>query len=204
MIEKTCIGEPGCPDAVVARLLCRKHYQRWWKTGSTDAPQAMSIEDRFWSQINKDGPVPVHRPGLGPCWVFTGKPLNSGYGRFWDGTFYRPGRPRTVLAHRWSFKTYVEDPGDRMVLHHCDNRLCVRYTTHLFLGDAADNMADRNAKRRHSHGETHGPAKLTEVQVLAIREALSEGATLRGLGREYGVDKSTIMRIRDRKIWSHI
>ena len=27
---------------------------------------------RFYENVNKDGPVPAHRPDLGPCWVWTG------------------------------------------------------------------------------------------------------------------------------------
>ncbi|MBU6428993.1 MAG: hypothetical protein KGR26_08285, partial [Cyanobacteria bacterium REEB65] len=28
------------------------------------------IQD-FWAQVDKDGPIPSHRPDLGPCWIWT-------------------------------------------------------------------------------------------------------------------------------------
>jgi hypothetical protein len=37
--------------------------------------------ERFWSKVDRNGPVPEHRPELGPCWVWTA------------GTFRRRIRP---------------------------------------------------------------------------------------------------------------
>jgi len=39
---------------------------------------------RFWKRVNKNGPVPEHRPDLGPCWLWMrkrGEPCD-GYGSF--------------------------------------------------------------------------------------------------------------------------
>jgi hypothetical protein len=32
-------------------------------------PKPRPLGERFWVKVNKDGPVPVHCPELGPCWV---------------------------------------------------------------------------------------------------------------------------------------
>lgn len=45
-----------------------------WKVPTT--------EDRFWSMVRKDGPVPAHRPELGPCWPWQGSVDGGGYGMF--------------------------------------------------------------------------------------------------------------------------
>jgi hypothetical protein len=38
---------------------------------------------RFWAKVNKDGPIPAHRPDLGPCWIWTASlHKRSGYGQF--------------------------------------------------------------------------------------------------------------------------
>jgi|SRR5580658_5854190 hypothetical protein len=29
----------------------------------------ISVEERFWSKVDKNGPVPSHRPELGQCWI---------------------------------------------------------------------------------------------------------------------------------------
>jgi hypothetical protein len=86
------------------------------------------------------------------------------------------------------------------VLHKCDNRLCVN-PEHLFLGTNAVNMADKCAKGRQTKGEQHGPAKLTEAAVLAIR---SDPRLLRVIAAEYNVQRQTVGKIKNRKLWAHL
>jgi hypothetical protein len=38
--------------------------------------------DHFWTQVNKNGPIPEHKPELGPCWLWTGRTDPAGYGRY--------------------------------------------------------------------------------------------------------------------------
>ena len=85
-----------------------------------------SLADRFWEKVNKDGPIPEHRPELGPCWVFTGSTNNMGYGKIARG-----GRHSMVLAHRVSYEwDYGPIPDGRELDHLCRNRACIR-PTHL-------------------------------------------------------------------------
>ena len=53
-------------------------------------------------------------------------------------------------------------------------------------------------------GETHGRAKLTEFQVLEIRERVKSGGSRRALAREYGVAQRTIQSIERGIIWKHL
>ncbi len=54
--------------------------------------------DRFWSKVDKDGPVPAHRPDLGPCWLWTAA-RTHGYGRF--GVTHC----KMVPAHKWAYES---------------------------------------------------------------------------------------------------
>lgn len=53
-------------------------------------------------------------------------------------------------------------------------------------------------------GSKHPHAKLTEADVIAIRQANTEGRTGISLAEEYGVTRSVISRIVTRKSWDHI
>ena len=49
--------------------------------------------DRFWDQVDKDGPLPELRPELGQCWVWKeGSAFTyNGYGRFDNGKAHVKG-----------------------------------------------------------------------------------------------------------------
>lgn len=84
----------------------------------------------------------------------------------------------------------------------CDNPCCIN-PNHLFAGTRQDNIDDREQKGRNNppKGEHNGRAKLTKSQIVEIRQKHQQGATLRGLGREYGVNKTTIADIVSGKHW---
>lgn len=150
----------------------------------------------------------------------------------WLGAGVRYGLVRGDRAHRLSWKAFKGPiPENMHVLHKCDTPLCVN-PDHLFLGTHQDNMLDKERKgrgnqpsgerngrhtkpwrtsrgdnhyaRRHPEtrqGERNARAKLTLEQVLAIRSS-SIGHS--ELGRFYGVTKTTIMGIRNRRLWRHL
>lgn len=99
-------------------------------------PKRRPLEDRFWEKVEKtEG-----------CWLWTAANGGPGkYGQFAIHAHYHEG------AHRVSYVLNVGPIPEGMgVLHRCDVPLCVR-PDHLFLGTAADNIADMLAKgRRHS------------------------------------------------------
>jgi hypothetical protein len=77
---------------------------------------------RFFSFVNKNGPLAANNPELGRCWIWTGG-LNRGYGIFWAfGTSHR--------AHKFAYRVFVDEvPPDLPHLDHfaCDRTDCVNY-----------------------------------------------------------------------------
>lgn len=80
----------------------------------------LSENERFWSRVDKHGPIPMARPELGPCWLWIGFRQREGYGRF------SPEKTRTCLAHRWSYEhANGPIPNGLEIDHLCRNPPCV-------------------------------------------------------------------------------
>jgi hypothetical protein len=47
-----------------------------------DMPKRIPLDERFWSKVDKNGPIPEARSDLGPCWIWTGSRDGKGYGHF--------------------------------------------------------------------------------------------------------------------------
>lgn len=85
------------------------------------------------------------------------------------------------------------------ILHSCDNPRCIN-PKHLTVGTHQDNMADKARKGRSNpvRGCANGNAKLTEEEVVAIREEYvfnSKEVGSVALGRKYNVHQSQILNI---------
>jgi hypothetical protein len=132
------------------------------------------------------------------CHIWDAAAEKKGYGKF------AIKNSRWELAHRVSFKLYKgEIPEGMLVLHKCDNPSCVN-PEHLFLGSYKDNAVDRENKKRgnHAKGVDHGKNKLTQSQVLEIRDLHDTGKySCFRLAKIYGVNAKTVRDIVDRKIW---
>lgn len=163
----------------------RLTHERRKLAGYSEKP----IADRFWPKVEKTN----------SCWLWCGATGAWGYGNI--GARKEDGKLSTLRAHRVSWEIhYGPVPYGLLVLHKCDNRVCVN-PDHLFLGNYMDNMNDMIEKGRSRKGERHHAAKLTDNDVLAIRadeRALSE------IAGDYPVHKATISAIKNGKLWGHV
>jgi hypothetical protein len=148
--------------------------------------------ERFWDAL---------RWTESDCWEWTGRLSRRGYGLVYvDGAY--------TGAHRWAWTLLNGSiPTGLLVCHHCDNPPCCN-PDHLFLGTNADNMAAMQAKgrgrlpRQVFRGEDNACARLTEQQVVAIRQLYRRGGG-RQLAREYNVSDELISLIVTGKVWAH-
>jgi len=131
------------------------------------------------------------------CWEWQGTKV-GGYGKFrLDG--------RKHFSHRLSFEHFNgEIPEGLSVCHSCDNPSCVN-PKHLWLGSHTDNMRDMVAKGRHvmreQNGEANLSAKLSAVDVLAIR---ADPRIQKDIAKDYGIRQSAVSRIKRKQRWGHL
>lgn len=184
---KTDVCECGAPKTPQAKLCMscttRKRMIEYYK--DTDTPEG--IAKRFWPHVDK-------QPSENGCWLWTGHTSDGRYGAI-------KVRQKAYSTHRMSWILhYGPIPDGLDVLHKCDNTRCVR-PDHLFLGTPLANAQDRSQK-----GRTRVPKgiKLTEQNVLDIRAALAQGASLKSQAEQYRVDVSLICAIKKGKAWRRL
>lgn len=150
------------------------------------------VEDieRFYLKVAVSGPD--------SCWEWIEGKDRQGYGRFeFNG--------KNQLAHRFAYYIATgHDPGDLFVCHSCDNAGCVN-PKHLWLGTCKENMQDAARKGRMARGERARTAKLTESDVLHIRERYAAGGIIyQELADKYGVNSGNICQVVNRRTWTHV
>jgi hypothetical protein len=140
----------------------------------------------FWSKVHKTT----------TCWLWTAHTDRDGYGTI-------TANKRQYRAHRYSLIIHGHTvPKTSKVLHTCDNPSCVN-PAHLKIGTQQQNIVDRQNKKRQAVGERVGASKLTEQDVLDIRNAYP-AIKLRELARKYNVSEGTIRCVVRRLTWQHI
>lgn len=116
---------------------------------------------------------------------------------------------KMVYAHRRAYELMNGAiPVGMHICHACDNPICVN-PNHLWLGTPADNVRDRDSKGRHrsnpSPQPTYHNAKVTMADVVAIRRDYAAGReTYASLTERYGLQRTAISDIVNRKSWHHI
>jgi len=140
----------------------------------------------FWKQ--------VEIKGQDDCWFWQYGVSSNGYGMFWTGS-------HTESVHRYAWQDSraragldFSIPKGKMVLHKCNNKLCVN-PNHLYLGDGSDNMMDRiNAGYVHSN-LIH--CKLYDEDVEEIRFILkTEMVTREWLAKMFGISTCLVSLVR--------
>lgn len=165
-------------------------------------------------------------PGTG-CWLWTGGTNRQGYGKSNVGK-------QKMLSHRAAWiVTHGPIPAGMSVCHRCDVPACCN-PDHLFLGTAADNVADRDRKGRTARGDRSGSrlhpdrlargrrngsrlhperlmrgeqvntAKVTADDVRTIRRLASEGVRPGVLQRRFGLNQRSVWNIVHRRTWRHV
>lgn len=172
----------GVRQSTISRFLKKHDVRTEPRTQIYGRP---SIEERFerkFEVVDKTN-----------CWIWTAGTFSEGYGAFGlDG--------KTRFAHRVAIKIYrEEDPGEMMVLHHCDTPPCVN-PDHLYIGDAQDNSDDHVAR-----GDPSRRNLFSALQIIQMRRMYwAKDITQSALARIYSINQSAIQPILTGKHYSDL
>lgn len=162
---------------------------------------------RFMKKVEKPA------DGGGGCWLWAGCRSRNLDGSF-RASFRGPGNSRS--ASRMAYALFKGDvKGDALVLHSCDNGLCVN-PDHLRLGSHKENTGDMLARGRGMLGVRAVPGtrkrgykrpfmnrvrKLTDDAVRAIRV---DERPVHEVALSHGVSETTVFNILARRRKAHV
>lgn len=122
----------------------------------------MTVKDFYFFRFIEK----VNLNAAGGCWEWTAavrrwrrEPWDGGYGAF----FYEGRVVRAHLFAYWYF--FGEVPLGKVLLHGCDNRLCVNVIDHVRPGTQLQNIADMVSKGRQRCRATAGTATMKVASV---------------------------------------
>jgi len=139
------------------------------------------------------------------CWVWQNNLDEWGYGSIAEGLKQR-------RAHRVAFELYRDEDlpefsPDHQLNHTCHNPACVN-PDHLYIGTAQENIDDAmeidawgESRRR---GSEVGNSKLTEDEVVEIKERCLSGESQKDVAKDYDVSHTAVNKIMVGQQWKHV
>lgn len=126
------------------------------------------------------------------CWEWQGNLNDTGYGRVCHG-----GQVRN--AHRVVAELkYGKLPRHIVARHTCDNPPCVN-PAHIITGTQRDNVHDMRWGRVRRSG-----IKLTEQDVMKMRDLYSSGVGITRLADMFDLDRTHTWRVVTRRSWRYV
>lgn len=146
---------------------------------------------KFWSLVDKNGPIVPFKELLGNCWLWMGGANGNGYGYF---QLY--GRPVSATHIAWELgHPYKKFPPFKDAAHMCDVPRCVR-PSHIEPMTHRDNILMSILEERHR--QRLSPEEVGEIRALAATTTANELAAM------FNVADSTIYRILTGRCWAGV
>jgi hypothetical protein len=185
MDPSTACSINGCGRPARAKNLCSPHYKRQWRNGSPTAGRVTPGTRFDWMERHKDF-------AGAECLVWPFSTVRGYAAVMKNG--------RTVYVHRTACEHRNGPPPtpQHQAAHSCGNRRCVN-PSHIRWATRSENEADKEIHGTRVRGSQSKFAKLTERDVLAIRDSQLPQLAL---AEAYGVHQSQISNIKNKKAWA--
>lgn len=135
-----------------------RHWLRPWEASEmclrcARTAKMKPLAERFWARVDKSGPVPTHKPDLGPCWLSLYGVGSHGYPQI--SVSGRGTQTTTHVAALFLANGRWPEAG----MHLCDNKRCIKAwvdelgPAHVIEGTIIENNRDMFAKGRNRNGK---------------------------------------------------
>jgi hypothetical protein len=168
-------------------------------------------EDEIWKDVvGYEGLYQVSNQGrVKSFWIKdSGRvmKLGMGTGGYLCVNLRKDGKSKTVMIHTLVALIFIGVRPDGLQINHIDGVKTNNHISNLEYCTPAENIHHaRKMGLNNTIGENVHSAKLTEYQVLEIRELYKAGGiTHKDLASQYGVCRQLIGYIVNRKRWKHI
>jgi len=147
----------------------------------------MTNLDRFMSKVEKSD---------SGCWIWRGSYFRKQYGD--RPQFWMNAKPHIAARAGWTLMR-GPIPEGKMICHHCDNERCVN-PDHLYVGDQATNMWDRNVRGRTNRWDKRYNFVQTQEVVDQIVKLRAEGMKISDICKTLDIGRTTFYRILGRGV----
>lgn len=116
------------------------------------------------------------------------------------------GKHRCFNVHSLVATAFIGYRPEKLQVNH---KNCIKTDNHinnLEYATASENLchAHKNGLMNLRFGSNHPKSKLTEEQVINIREEYASKPTLKSISEKYKIHKNTLLAILKRKTWKHV
>ena len=177
------------PPAVKRRRPCRR-------------PDLLPIRGFSGHLIGRDGTL--WAPARGGGWRKVKVSRNQQTGYAYATIARDDGKKVSVLVHRLVLLAFVGDPPPGTETCHEDNDRMNPVLSNLRWDTHAANSADKVRHGTHKQGVEIFGAKLNAEKVRVVRDLVSRGHSHREVAAAVGVHQSTVTRLMNGRIWSHV
>jgi hypothetical protein len=170
----------------------------------SDQGRVRSLERLIRSRRNVDG---SYRFRLLPARILKQvqvKPTRDGAGYRSVVTMYNDDGQKYAYTHQLVLEAFVGPRPAGKEARHLDCDPCHNQLVNLAWGTRAENVEDSRRCEAFIRGEQHGAAKLTEAEVLRIRNLRAAGISGPKLAVQFGVTPHLIYLISKKRAWKHV